>query len=453
MTSPDSIDLVPLERILQTVASASSMDQLCQQHNLKVRRGIYSLAVVVWLMIYQRLHSKGTLSAAVHFLASQAVNWQGPSPACKRVREDRISTRTGGYCQARQRMPTLIATGVCDHMFEQLQVLMREQMPDVPRPMFVIDGTTLRLPHERELVKAFPPGHNQHGENHWPTLLLVAFHDVHTGLATRPNWGPMYGKRAVGEQELARQALQRLPADAVVLADGDFGIFAFAYAVQQTQRPVLLRLTAARAGKVLQGDRLRPGKRRRVVWEASSWERQKYPDLPVGASVQGWVVACRNPARKEEILYFFTTLDLKPKRILALYKLRWNIETDLRSLKRTVNLHEVASKSKDMVEKEVLMAVSAYNVVRAVMYLSAASANLTPRQLSFSTAQDAVMAAWPYLQRAQGAEFHQALQRLLRVVAQATLPQRSRKRSYPREIWGRGARFPFRHSSRQEVRR
>jgi len=118
------------------------------------------------------------------------------------------------------------------------------------------------------------------------------------------------------------------------------------------------------------------------------------------------MVACRNPARKEEILYSFTTLDLKANRILALYKPRWHIETDLRSLKRTVNLHEVASKAKTGWEKEVLMAVSAYYVVRAVMYLSAAGANLRSRQLSTSAAQE-------------GAEFH-----------------------HPRENLGRGARFP-----------
>ncbi len=297
---------------------------------------------------------------------------------------------------------------------------MREQLPDVPQPVFVIDGTTLRLPHERELVKAFPPGRNQHGDNHWPTMLLVAFHDVHTGLATRPSWGAMYGPRAVGEQELAREALQRLPADAVVLADGNFGIFTFAYAVQQTQRPMLLRLTAARAQKVLGGNGLRPGRRCKVEWEASWWDRRANPGLPAGAVIKGWVVACRYPARQGEILYFFTTLDLK---------------------------------SKAMVEKDVLMAVSAYNMVRAVMYLSASGAGLTPRQLSFSAAQDAVMAAWPYLQRAQSqAEWHDELHRLLRVVAQTKLPKRSRKRSYPREIWGRGGRFPFRRSHK-EVRR
>jgi DDE family transposase len=404
-------------------------------------------------MIYQRLNSKRTMSSAVQFLARHADHWQQQPHVGKRVREGRISTRTGGYCQARLKMPTLVASSVCDHIFAQLEVLMREQLPDVPRPVFVIDGTTLRVPHERELVKAFPPGRNQHGDNHWPTMLLVAFHDAHTGLATQPSWGAMYGPRAVGEQELAREALQRLPADAVVLADGNFGIFAFAYAVQQTQRPMLFRLTATRAQKVLGGNGLRPGRRRKVEWEASRWDRQAHPGLPAGAVVKGWVVACRNPARQKEILYFFTTLDLKPRRILALYKLRWNVETDLRSLKRTVGLHQVTSKTKAMVEKDVLMAVSAYNLVRAVMCLSAVRAGLTPRQLSFSAAQDAVMAAFPYLHRAHTqAELNDELQRLLQVVAQTQLPKRSRKRSYPRKIWGRGGHFPFRRSPNKEVR-
>jgi len=451
MTSP-SIDLTTFERVLQTALSASCIEQLCRKHNVKIRQGIYGLAVVVWLMIYQRLHGKRTLSSAVQFLACQAVYWQGQLEFGKRVREGRISIRTGGYCQARLKMPTLVANDVCDHILEQLQQQMREHLPDVPRSVFVIDGTTLQLSHARELVREFPPGRNQHGDNHWPTMLLVAFHDAHTGLATRPSWGPMYGKRAVSEQDLAREALGRLPEDAIVLGDGNFGIFVIAYTVQQTQRLMLFRLTVARAQKVLGGAGMRPGRRRKVAWEPSAYERKTHPGLPEGAVVKGWVVACRNPAARGEMLYFFTTLDLKPKRILALYKLRWNIETDLRSLKRTVELHRITSKSKAMVEKEVLLAVCAYNVIRAVMYLSASVAGLSARQLSFSGAQDAVMAAWPYLQRAQSkAEFHEEVQRLLRVVAQSRLPNRSRKRSYPREIWGRGGHFPLRRSGNEEV--
>lgn len=439
------------ERVLQTTVSVGFIDQLCRRRRVKVRAGIYSLAVVVWLMIYQRLNSKRTLSSAVQFLAHEALHWRRPHLGRRAIPDGRISTRTGGYCRARLKMPKLVATDVCDHILEQLQVLMREELPGVGRPAFVIDGTTLRLPHRPELVKAFPPGSNQHGANHWPTMLLVAFHDVHTGLALRPSWGPMYGKHAIGEQQLAAEALQRLPADAVVLADAGFGIFAFAHAVQQTQRGMIFRLTLARAQKVLGGIRLRPGRRRKVRWEASYGDRRSHPDLAEGATVEGWVVACPHPSRRGQMLFFFTTLDVKPKRILALYGWRWTMETDLRSLKRTVNLHQVTSKSPAMVEKEVLMAICAYNVVRAVQYLSASQASLRPRQLSFSTAQDAVLAAWPYLQRASNsAEFHQEIQHLLIVVAQSRLPERSHPRSYPREIWGRGGHFPFRRSPGKE---
>jgi len=447
MTSPNYKDLVLFEQVLRTAASISAVDQLCQELKVKARRGIYRIPVVIWLMIYQRLHPKGTLSEAVHFLSRQSVHWKDQPGVCKRISLQQISSNTGGYCQARQKLPTLIASQVCDHIFAELHQRMRIPPMDLARPVFVIDGTTLRLAHERELRRAFPPGRNQHGENHWPTMLLVAFHDALTGLAMRPSWGAMYGRNNTSEQALAREAVGRLPSDAVAMADSNFGVFWFAYEVLQTQRDVLLRLTRERSQKVLQGEALRPGRRRRVRWAASEWDRRGHRDLPAEATVDGWVIACQNPGQKDEILYFFTTLDLIPKRILAIYKLRWNMETDLRSLKRTLELHQLTSKTKAMVEKEVLMAVCAYNVVRATMYLSASQAGLTPRQLSFSSSQDAVMAAWPYLQRASSqAEFDQEIERLLGVVARLLLPKRSGKRSYPREIWGRGGHFPFRRS-------
>ena len=270
VTSPETIDIDVLERLLRTTVSSSLVEQACRKHRIKARRGIYGLAVVVWLMIFQRLNGKKTLASTVQFLARQAVHWRQRPEAAKRIREGRISVRTGGYCQARFKMPKLIADTVCDQIFEQLQTQMQEHLPDVQQPVYVIDGTTLQLSHERELVKAFPPGRNQHGENHWPTMLLVAFHDAHTGLAMRPSWGPMYGKHAVSEQQLAREALARLPGNAIALADGNFGIFMIAYVVQEAHRSLLARLTAERARKVLRGETLRPGRRRKVVWEPSA---------------------------------------------------------------------------------------------------------------------------------------------------------------------------------------
>lgn len=430
----------------QKIAPDSYFDNLAREHRLRSRKRVYWLAVVVWLMIYQRLQGNGSLAVAVQALAQGGVlgrqRW-GRRPGGTKP----ISASTGGYCQARRRLPTLVATQVSDHIFERL----REQIqPGGERPVFVVDGSTLRLAHEPDLVQAFPPGQNQHGENHWPVLLIVAFHDAYSGLAARPSWGPMYGPEAVSEQQLAEEALERLPPEALVLADGNFGIFAFAHAVQRSQRPLLLRLTAARAQKVL-GGVLRNGTHRKLVWQASRWDREKHPSLPEQASIEGWVVVCRNPSRPQEKLCLFTTLESSPQELLDLYKLRWNIETDLRSLKRTVGLHQIHSRAVPMAEKELVLAVAAYNLVRAIMLVAAQRAGLAPRQLSFAGAQAAIVAALPGLDRATSqAEYNRRMDLLLAYVVQARLPRRKRKRSYPRQIWGRGGSFPTRSNTNNQ---
>ena len=60
---------------------------------------------------------------------------------------------------------------------------------------------------------------------HW-----VVAHELASGCAVRPETGPMYGPGAVGELALATRLLPRLPAHSVLLADRNFGVFAFAYA-------------------------------------------------------------------------------------------------------------------------------------------------------------------------------------------------------------------------------
>jgi putative transposase len=266
---------------------------------------------------------------------------------------------------------------------------------------------------------------------------------VFSGLALAPNWGPFYGDGAVSEQSLAEEALERLPPEAMVLADGNFGIFAFAYAVQQSRRPMVLRLTEARAKRILGGP-LRETDQQ-VIWRISRWDRAAHPQLPEEAEVQGRLIVRPNPSRPGELLILFTSLELPAKEIVEIYRLRWNVETDLRSLKRTLELNQLSSKSADMVEKELLLAVAAYNLVRAVMCLAAQRARIAPRQLSFSFVQAVVDAALPGLDRATTEEeYERRLERMLRYAAQGKHPRRPRTRTYSREVWGKGGQFPRR---------
>ena len=319
-----------------------------------------------------------------------------------------------------------------------------QDWPGLGRPVCVIDGSSSQLAHTPELVDAFPPGHNQHGENHWPILKIVVYHDVSSGLAWQPSWGPMYGAQAVSEQSLAREALERLPANAVIIADGNFGIFSFTHAVQRSGRDVIVRLTKERALRILGHRPVGCGNRVPVVWEPSPWDRKNNPELPAGAQIRGWIIVFQHPWRKEWI-YLFTPLEWPAEQVRELYKQRWNIETDLRSLKQTVAIHQLSGQSVDVVEKELLFAITAYNLVRVVMCLAAQRAGLKPRQLSFSRVSGVLQAILPHLSKNNSeAELDHWMDRLLDHAARCKLPQRSGPRSYPREVWGRGGSFPAR---------
>jgi hypothetical protein len=444
MTSPQRLSLLNL---YQQTVGAGVLQYLEQQAGLRRKRGVYSVAVVLWLMMLQRLHGRGTLASAVQMLLEGAAD---PllSP-CRRVRRKRISCRTGGYCQARQKLPKLLCRQVSQELVERLRTVLNSALPEGSANVFVLDGSSLELEHSRALLRLYPPAQNQHGQSHWPVLRVVVLHDVETGLAQQPCWGPMYGPQAVSEQELAQQAMHSLPAGSVVVGDRNFGIFSIAYAAHQQGLQVLLRLTQVRARK-LAGLLAQPGERE-VHWKASRWDGSGKPTpWPAQAELEGRLIAARvGRGKSKQWLYLFTTLNLPVEKILQLYHRRWNIETDLRSLKRTVRLHHIHAQSPDMMEKELLLAVSAYNLVRAVMCMAARRSRIDPRQLSFSHVLTVVDHAWPKLITAPTEQLHdQEFLRVLKMAAQCTLPKRPKHRSYPRLSWRRGGPSAFRKAEK-----
>ena len=154
-------------------------------------------------------------------------------------------------------------------------------------------------------------------------------------------------------------------------------------------------------------------------------------------------------AGKKQKLYFFTSLDLPAQRILELYGYRWNIETDLRSLKCQVRLHMLTAKSKDMVEKELVLGVAAYNLTRAAIHEAAEALEVSPRQFRFSMARDTLNAFLPRFAAARSEEERQQItEQMHRAMSRCRLPRRRKRRpSTPREIWGSPCPFPKRKVS------
>ena len=323
----DVASLAPLSAsVLAVYLSLLSSERLAEAEARENNR-VYNTAVVVWLMITQRLQAEGTLETAVLELPGlPAIFW--PNPCQRRQPGERpMSGNTGAYNQARQRLPVKVVQGFCDGLFEQLSAGTNGSLPTIGRRAFVFDGTTIRTPHTKELKQLYPPTSNQEGESHWPLIRMVVAHDLVTGLGMRPAWGAVNGLHAVSEQRLFEQAVERLPALAVVIADANFGVFSVAYAAVQRNHPVVVRMTAQRAQSLLR-EPLSDGIDRRLDWRPTKADRKKHPDLPPEACIRGrLIVTLVQPSDGSTVflLCLFTTLEEDRDEIVKLYGLRWNI--------------------------------------------------------------------------------------------------------------------------------
>ena len=163
------------------------------------------------------------------------------------------------------------------------------------------------------------------------------------------------------------------------------------------------RLSAARAQKVAGGS-LQDGIDREVVWRPSRWEMKSHTEFPQNAQIEGRLIVREvqpDNGGKPFLLSLFTPLPDPPEEILKLYGQRWNIETDLRTLKSSLHLDQLTCTSADMVVKEIEMGMAAYNLVRAVTCKASEQSGQPPRGYSFTQVKRIVETFTPLVAEAK----------------------------------------------------
>jgi hypothetical protein len=403
----------------------------------KAAQAAYTPFVVVWLLVYQRLHGNASLREAVAEFTQRFPDHLLPD--CKRAQEHTLSTNTGAYSDARSVLDKTVLPAAADRVYTTLLSTYPPSWRD--RRVFAVDGSTISLPATAALRAAYPPASNQHGASHWPILHVAVVHELASGLAIRPAFGPMYGPHAVSETALARQLLAQVPADAILLGDRNFGIFAFAWAAQQARHDVLLRLTAVRFRALQKKARAAGAGKWELTWHPSKADRQADPNLPADAALHGWLHEV--VVSEKRTLWLFETMDATGEEMAALYRQRWHVETDLRDLKRTLKLDVLTGRSVQMVEKELVAGVLAYNLTNQIRRLAAARLQLPPRRLSFAGTWSLLQSFLEGVGEWSLAEAEARFERLLRGVGQQKLPNRP-GRSAPREVIPRRRKFPER---------
>jgi len=420
--------------LYEQILDPSLLDGVRRELGLRGGGGLFSDALTVWLGIRRRLG--GCLSVEQTWLSCSADEVLRLSPESSRARRGVLSLHASGYDYARRRIPLPLVMAASDMIFGEAQALLRSKPEG---NWYLIDGSSLTVARTASLAKAFPPASN-HGEIHWLNVKVAVAHDLYSGMSMRPEWGPMHGPDAVSEQAMAHKLIERLPPGCGVIADRNFGILQVAYALRD--RPMLIRLTDVRAKSLLKGKGpLEQDADMLYEWRPSAWERshhKEFRDMVVpGRIVVRHVFGPKG--QKVRVCLFTNDLLSSPEELTLLYTKRWNVETDLRTLKQTLDLELVRAETPEMVAKELILGIAAYNIVRTIMAQAAELAGIEPRLISFARAKACIE-----IFAARGPLTPESIQQMLVLIAGRKLTQRKHKRSFPRQVYTRYQAFPKR---------
>jgi len=211
----------------------------------------------------------------------------------------------------------------------------------------------------------------------------------------------LYSGKETGETALLRSLFGSFRKGDVFLADRYYcGWFLIAL-LQERGVDVVVRLHQLRDANFQTGKRL--GKQDHLV----SWPRPAKPEwmddatyarMPPSLCVREVTKQVAERGFRVQSLVIVTTLvdhEAYPAEELAtLYRKRWLVELDLRTVKSTLHLDVLRCKTPAMARKELFAGLLAYNLIRRTMLQAALKAKRSPRELSFTAALQTIAAAW-----------------------------------------------------------
>jgi len=139
-----------------------------------------------------------------------------------------------------------------------------------------------------------------------------------------------------------------------------------------------------------------------VCWQRPvkpDWmDRETYDRMPASLTLRQIEVNVEEPGFRVQSMVIITTLTDTRKYSMHdigdLYHQRWQVELDIRAIKCNLGMDVLRGKSPEMVRKEIWTCLLAYNLIRKTMLQAAMDTDLSPRQLSFTSAMQSMAASW-----------------------------------------------------------
>ena len=436
--------------VFEEIIPTQIIRELYQETKTKYYERLISPLLLLWGFIFQRLNADHSCDAAWSYLSSDNIQARF---GLQNGSAQPISESTSAYCQARKRLQLAVAKKVLAHTAKVIGQKAGTHGLWCGWRVNLFDGSTVQLAASTELLEHYGTNHNQHRKGHWPLMRLVAGFDFFSGAVNGVAEGP-YG---VSEHPLAVTLIKELGASWLHMGDRFFGAYRIVQVVNKTKSQALLRLNT-HVAKHLCGDQIiRPGCDLDVTWKRAP-NNIVEPDLPT-PDIAGRLIYFRleKAGFRPIDLYLFTTLvdrEAYPAaELVALYGLRWHVELDFRHVKTTLDMEHLDGKSIAIVRKELVLGLTAYNLLRGLMTTAALAAKILPGQLSLAKCwRRTVDACRGLSSQASTEDIAHVLSRLLQRLARCLLPKHNHERFEPRAVWGRPQVFPKIKSSRDETR-
>lgn len=364
------------------VFSPETIEDLCRQSDYHWRDSFWSPTITVLTFILQVTSGEKTLRAAVAALLTQ-LRLRGDA--------DLPSDDPTAYCQARKRLPAQVLNEVGHKLVQQTSTLVGPDHRWRSLAVKMVDGSTVSMQDTELLQKEFPQPGGQKPGCGFPVARVVALFCWATGAVI----GLAVGNLRITENNLLRQKFAEWfkPGD-LLLGDRHFCAYTDIARLLAQEVHCLFRLHQRRSADFRKGKHL--GRcDREVTWTrpaqwlpSSGMTREEFEKLPETLTLRMIRISRTHKGFRSQTVVLVTTL-LDPvaypaDEIRALYRDRWTVELNLRSLKTHLGMEILRGMTPDVVRKEITMHIMVYNLIRLLMWHAARQHGVDLHRLSFT---------------------------------------------------------------------
>lgn len=410
----------------QSLLTEQEVQQACLQEDYHAQAKLYTPLQTLLIFLGQLLSPDGSCQQAVdELLARQAT-----------LGQETASANTGGYCRARARLPE----AVIERLMRQSGQTPQDEAPQdwhwKNHRVRIADGSTLKIADTPANRNKYPLQKGLTEGLHYPVVRILVVFSLAVGTVLEAALREYQGK-GTGETAMLRELAEEFCVNDVLLADRYYAgwwdiFFWWTYGVH-----LVTVLPKSRRADFRRGRRL--GKKDHLV----HWKRPARPDwveaelsdgAPRTLTLRELEITVKIPGFRVQKLVIVTTLTdaerYSVEELGQLYRLRWQAELNLRSLKTQLGMEFLSGRTPEMVRKEFRMYLLAYNCIRRVASVAAWQQGILPREVSFTQTRQTLNAYFPLWGQVTNVDHW--LMSLLKTILQIRVGQRPNRAS-PRQ--------------------